>query len=250
MASVSCFFYSGTSGLVLPVTKAHYPAEFKDQSSLHYYASLLNSIEINSTFYKLPKSSTIAKWSQSVPADFRFTFKIPKTISHALALNFSIEDVTKFLQVVEHIGEKKGCLLAQFPPSLKVDKFEQMRRLLQAFRHSSKNSAWKLALEFRDSSWYIEQVYNLIEDFNANMVLHDMQGSASGWQAHINNFIYLRFHGPLPRYRGDYSEEFLKRQAHQVKKWMQEKKLVFAYFNNTMGGAFRNLQTFNKFVLS
>src|SRR2546423_6921762 len=64
-------FYSGTSGLVLPFSKRSFPAEFKDKSRLHYYASLFNSIEINSSFYKMPMASTIKRWGESVPDGFR-----------------------------------------------------------------------------------------------------------------------------------------------------------------------------------
>ncbi len=75
-------FYSGISGLVLPVPKAQYPPEFQDNSRLQYYASLFNSLEVNSIFYKLPRSSTIANWVESVPDNFRFTFKLSKTVTH------------------------------------------------------------------------------------------------------------------------------------------------------------------------
>jgi len=122
MQSTKQRFYSGTSGLNLPVPRSQYPAEFRGKSRLNYYASLFNSIEINSIFYKLPRSSTVANWGEMVPNHFRFTFKISKTITHVKALNFAVKDVNDFVTTVEHIGEKKGCLLAQFPPSLKIEK--------------------------------------------------------------------------------------------------------------------------------
>ena len=61
-------------------------------------------------------------------------------------------------------------------------------------------------------------------------------------------FIYLRFHGPEPRYRGDYSDDVLKQYASYIKGWLNEKKTVYAYFNNTAGAAFKNLQTLNGYV--
>src|SRR5688572_17070366 len=81
-------FLSGTSGLALSIPQAQYPAAFKGASRLTFYGSLFNSIEINSTFYKLPKAATILKWAESVPAHFRFTFKLSKSITHHKGLDF------------------------------------------------------------------------------------------------------------------------------------------------------------------
>src|SRR3954451_17361145 len=86
-------FYSGISGVALPVPKAQFPSQFQDKSRLHYYASLFNSVEVNSIFYKLPRSSTIVNWRESVPDDFRFTFKVSKTITHVMFLHFAVKDV-------------------------------------------------------------------------------------------------------------------------------------------------------------
>ncbi len=88
MNSINNTFYSGTSGLVLPVPKLLYPAEFQDKSRLTYYASLFNSIEINSSFYKIPQIPTVCKWAESVPDNFQFTFKLSKAITHAKGLEF------------------------------------------------------------------------------------------------------------------------------------------------------------------
>src|SRR4051794_16271529 len=93
-------FYSGTSGIVLPIKQAEYPAEFEGASRLTYYASLFSSLEINSSFYKMPKAVTVEKWRESVPAHFRFTFKVPKTVSHAKGLQFSAEELEVFAEIV------------------------------------------------------------------------------------------------------------------------------------------------------
>jgi uncharacterized protein YecE (DUF72 family) len=109
-------YYSGISGLVLPVpNKTHYPAEFQDKSRLCYYASLFNSIEVNSSFYKVPQSKTVAKWVADVPASFKFTFKLWREISHVKGLAFNPADVQRFMQAIDTAGEKKGCLLDPVP---------------------------------------------------------------------------------------------------------------------------------------
>lgn len=241
-------FYSGTSGVDLPVPRSQYPTKFRDKTRLHYYASLFNSIEINSIFYKLPRHATVAKWAEEVPDNFRFTFKISKTITHVKGLNFKTKDVEDFITTVENIGDKKGCLLAQFPPSLTIERINELQNLLESLGETTHNTNWKIAVEFRNSSWYEREVYELLEEFNVTMVIHDIPESATPLNQAKSNFIYVRFHGPEPRYRGDYANDFLKQYASYIKQWLNEKKTVYVYFNNTVGAAVKNLQTLNAYV--
>ena len=203
-------FYSGTSGVDLPVPRSQYPDEFNDKSRLHYYSSLFNSIEINSIFYKLPRHVTVANWAATVPENFKFTFKVSKIITHVKGLEFAVKDVDDFIQTVENIGDKKGCLLTQFPPSLTIENINQLQRLLETLGEATENRNWKIAMEFRNSSWYEREVYELLEEFNVILVIHDIPKSATPMSDVRGNFIYLRFHGPEPRYRGDYSDNALK----------------------------------------
>ena len=243
-------FYSGTSGLVLPFNKAQFPIEFKDKSRMQYYASLYNSLEINSSFYKLPKTTTVQNWSESVPQDFRFTFKAPKWITHVKNLEFKLQDLTDFMTIMEHVGDKKACLLIQFPPSLTIEQINPLKELLGAFSQITTLDSWKIAVEFRHPSWYEDQVHDLLKTFNASMVLHDMHNCATPWESTNNDFIYLRFHGPEPRYRGNYSADFLNQRGDAIKRWLSENRTVYAYFNNTLGAALMNLHTLNNCVHS
>ena len=247
-SSSTDLFFFGTSGLVLPFNKSQYPTEFKDKSRLQYYASLFNSIEFNNTFYKLPQPATVNNWAESVPDDFKFTFKVPKSITHSQDLESGLCDVANFLSVVENAGHKKGSLLAQFPPSLTIEQIEPFKKLLHLFVEESKGSLWKLAVEFRHPSWQEPQVYQLLQDFKASLVLHDMKNSPLQIPSVDDDFIYLRLHGPEPRYRGSYSDEFLKQLAESIGEWIDEGRTVYAYFNNTVGDAFNNVQTLKNYV--
>jgi uncharacterized protein YecE (DUF72 family) len=80
------------------------------------------------------------------------------------------------------------------------------------------------------------------------MVMQDIPKSATPLKYLKGDFIYLRFHGPEPRYRGDYTNEFLKHYAQLINEWISKKKTVYAYFNNTVGAAVENLRTLNKYV--
>src|SRR6218665_629529 len=134
-------FYAGTSGLQSPIPKRDFPPAFADKSRLTYYASLFNSIEINSSFYKLPIAKTLARWAEEVPKDFRFTFKLWKEITHNKNLVFSSVDVATFIERINNIGAKKGVLLVQFPPSLTNAVMPQLVDLLSSIKESDQTEA-------------------------------------------------------------------------------------------------------------
>lgn len=241
---VSPYFFSGTSGLVLPIPKYRFPAPFESASRLTYYASQLNSIEINSSFYKIPLPATVAKWAGSVHPDFRFTFKLWREITHNKGLDFNEEDVTRFFHTIDRVESKKGSLLIQFPASITAEYRMQLEKLLYVIKKADRQG-WDLAVEFRDRSWYNEAIYGLLHAFDAALVIHDMPASATPWLEHSSEFIYIRFHGPAGDYRGGYSEDFLNEYALYIHEWIKEKKKVYLYFNNTVGEAWDNLQTMN-----
>lgn len=242
-------YYSGTSGLLLPVpNKLFYPEAFKDKSRLCYYASLMNTIEINSSFYKIPLASTMKKWAADVPAEFRFTFKLFREITHHKDLAFDPEVISHFFNVINHIGEKKACLLVQFPPSVRISHFTQLSYLMSVLRDNDPEMHWKIALEFRHPSLYVDEVFELLERYHFGMVIHDKSPANSPIIDLGTNFIYLRFHGPNGNYRGSYTDDILYEYASYVTEWLEEDKIVFVYFNNTMGEAHNNLNTLRQIV--
>lgn len=239
-------FYSGTSNVVLPVpNKQHFPPEYQDKSRLCYYGSLFDSVEINSSFYKLPMPVTVSKWAEMVPQNFRFTFKLWREITHNKGLIFEPEDVFRFFRVVDKAAEKRGCVLVQFPPSVSVDHIRQLQALLINLRDATSTLPWRIAVEFRHASWYKEDVYDLLYESGATMVMHDMYSSAAPFREPEQDFVYLRFHGPEKGYRGSYADEFLDEYGSYINDWLDEGKDVFAYFNNTMGDAVNNLSSLN-----
>ena len=239
-------FYSGLSGLQLPIPKYLFPPPFENASRLTYYASFFNSIEVNSSFYKIPQAGTVTKWVDAVPEFFRFTFKLWKGITHFKGLHFNKEDVATFFNSI-HAVKKKGCLLVQFPPGLGSEHYFQLKKLLSCINEINLKNEWKVAVEFRNTSWYQEKVYELLDFYKAAMVIHDIPKSATPLIDQPTDFIYARFHGPTGNYRDSYSEDFLYEYATYINEWIAEGKTVYVYFNNTMGDAFKNLQTLNNF---
>jgi uncharacterized protein YecE (DUF72 family) len=242
-------FYAGLSGLQLPVPKYQYPEEFQKTSRLTYYSTFFNSIEVNSSFYKIPMKSTVEKWSDSVFENFRFTFKLFKEVTHIKNLEFDPLYVDQFIHTISRIGIKKGCLLVQFPPSLTSAHISQLDKLLATIKNTDAANVWNVAVEFRNKGWYNEDLYDLLDAYNATLVQHDIPASATPLRHMSCEIVYVRFHGPTGNYRGSYTEEFLYEYATYVTEWLRAGKTVYVYFNNTAGDAFNNAIALKKYVL-
>ncbi len=230
--------FGGTSGLQIDKPKRDFSLEYSNLSRLGYYAIQENSIEINSTFYKIPQAKTIARWATEVTEGFRFTFKLWKGITHQKGLVFNQEDIISFMQAIHLPETQKGCLLVQFPPSLQVVAHPQLVELLEHL----KPYKWPIAVEFRHPSWYRDDVFDLLNFHQAATVLQDMPKSATPMELTADKLVYLRFHGPSGDYKGNYSESFLAEYASYINEWQQDGKTVYLYFNNTAGAALENLR--------
>jgi uncharacterized protein YecE (DUF72 family) len=242
-------FRAGTSGLVLrEPNKQAFPEEHRQQHRLTYYASLFNSIEINSSFYKVPMPVTFTKWSNLVPEDFQFTIKLWREITHTRGFTFNPADIALFMRAAANLGNKKGCLLIQLPPSVARNKLGQLEKILELVRTSDAGPTWRIAVEFRDRSWYRPETYLLLDTFQSALVLHDMPASAIHSPTEKADFIYVRFHGIKGDYKGTYTRAHLQEYAEKIRGWLQEGKDVYTYFNNTIGDAVANLETLNALV--
>ncbi len=242
-------FYCGTSNIVLPVSnKQYFPPEYQNKSRLNYYGSLLNSVEVNSTFYKLPMARTVEKWAADVPAHFRFSFKLWREITHARDLLYDPDKIRKFMEIVRYAGEQKGCLLVQFPASIKISFFQKLRQLFEELLNTGLLTGWKLAVEFRDKSWYQDHVYQILEYYQVAVVIHDMSGAATPPIDMECDIVYMRFHGIEGDYRGDYTDQFLSGQAGWIRSRLDEGKQVYVYFNNTIGSAIQNAMTLDLLI--
>jgi uncharacterized protein YecE (DUF72 family) len=242
-------FYSGTSGLVLPVpNKLFYPEGFKDKSRLTYYGSLFNSIEINSSFYKVPMNSTVARWASGVPEDFKFTFKLFREITHQNGLHFDNLKLSSFMETINRVESKKGCLLIQLPPGINISYKNQLIKMLGAIKKMNAAGGWKLVIEFRDHSWYSKNFRDLMDKLGITIVIHDMPKSATPLVESSLGIVYMRLHGPAGDYRGSYSPDALKYYKQNICLYLKQEKTVFLYFNNTIGDAVKNLVDINRMV--
>jgi len=155
--------FAGTSGWSYPTWKpGFYPVSVSSKRFLEYYGTRLNSVEVNFTFRKLPTESMMSSWLAAVPQDFRFSFKAPQRITHFNRLRDCEGLVASFVSSVELAQQagKLGLLLFQLPPTFKVS----AHRLEEFLAFSSLNgpSAPQVAFEFRDQSWFTEEVYAIL----------------------------------------------------------------------------------------
>jgi len=233
----------GTSNVVIPGNKKTFPLEFQGKSRLHYYSHHFNTVEINSSFYKIPLLSTYEKWCREVSDDFQFSLKLSKEVTHQKNLPNNFAIMKKFMKSARGIvGKKRGCLLVQFPGKITFDYFNKVEQILKKLTSEDSASEWKKAVEFRNNSWYVGETWDMLNYFGITAVLHDMPKAKIIESYDAAPFIYLRLHGPAGDYRGDYSNSFLKAIASSIKNWTAHNKDVYVYFNNTLGCAFDNAQ--------
>ena len=150
-------FFVGTSGYGYAKWKGRfYPAKLPKQEMLSFYASRFRSVEINSSFYKMPEAATLQEWASQVPAGFRFTFKAPQRITHYKRLRDVGELTTVFLQTVGVLKKRLGPLLFQLPPNFKKD-VPRLQGFLALLKPSN-----RVAMEFRHASWFDDEVFALL----------------------------------------------------------------------------------------
>lgn len=232
--------------MVVPGNKKSFPPAFAHESRLHYYASMFNTVEINSSFYKIPMPVTFEKWAKDVPGDFRFSVKLWKDITHQKSLSVDIADIHRFLQAADQLGKKSGCLLVQFPGKISVAYYNEVESILAAIHE--RDYRWRTAVEFRNKDWYISETFDMLDQYKASIVLHDIPKSKNHDINKKASFMYIRFHGPAGDYRGTYSGQALAQYVETIKAFIRKGKDVYVYFNNTIGDAFDNAQLLRKML--
>jgi len=210
-----------------------YPKEIAPNKWLEFYAQRFNTVELNVTFYRLPKQSVFKSWQKRTPKGFIFVVKGSKLITHFKMLKQVKEPLKELIERVSGLGEKLGLMLWQLKPSQKLDWL-----LLAEFVELLKESSPKLrhSFEFRNSSWFVPEVYKLLSDARMTVCLADYPARLPEPSDDFP-YIYIRRHGPeSSAYRGCYSQEQLKALAERIKNWLNQGKDVYVYFNNDLQG--------------
>jgi len=220
----------GTSGFYYDHWKGiFYPPDLPKSRYFEYYASHFDTVEMNSTFYHLPKSKTIEHWLQKSPENFLFSIKAYRGITHYKKLLGAKDELYRFIHLIKPLRPKLGVILFQLPPSLHFD-LVRLADFLQLLP-----SVYRYAVEFRHASWYQEATYELLRHYEVAMCLHDFGQKSVPFEI-TAPFVYVRFHGANGRYVGSYDESVLVSWAQRLRPYCQTKE-IFCYFNNDFGGA-------------
>jgi uncharacterized protein YecE (DUF72 family) len=159
---------AGTSGYSYKEWLGHfYPEKLPASAMLRYYAEHFPTVEINNTFYRMPAEAMLARWGEETPANFTFTLKAPRRITHDKRLREAEEDVTEFLRRAAVLGGKLGVVLFQLPPYLKKD----VPRLQDFIGGLPRDR--RVAFEFRNGSWQDDAVYETLRSHGAMLCVTD-----------------------------------------------------------------------------
>jgi len=220
----------GTSGYVYRHWRGgvFYPRGLRAADELAWYASQFHTVELNNPFYRVPTSETVARWRDSVPADFLFAVKVNRELTHSRRLRDTTEPMAAFLRRVEILGSRLGPLLVQLPPQLPRD-----LELLEAFL-SALPPAHRWVIEFRHASWQAPAVYDALGRRGIALCV-PVGGRLAPDLVTTAPFTYLRMHaGPLSG--GAFDDAALRTWAGRLRALARSGKDVYVYFNNDREG--------------
>ncbi len=225
-----------------------YPEDLPPQQWFDRYTQFFDALELNVTFYGIPKRATFERWARQAPQDFAFVVKGSRYITHILRLREAQEPVRRLLEACRPLGERLRCVLWQLPPQLQADPPRLksfLASLPQTLRH---------AFEFRDPSWFCEAVYEVLADYDAAVVYADwpFQVLAPDMRPrrmsrpvirapYTAGWWYVRRHGPDESYAGSYPTASLRSDARWARQRLASGRDGFVFFNNDVAGhAVRN----------
>ena len=221
--------YIGTAGWgISSAASSNFPGE---GSHLERYGRVLNCAEINTSFYRPHQPTTYARWADSVSGDFRFSVKLPRTITHELRLKHYTAELARFAGEVAHLEDKLDCILVQLPPSLRFE-----AGVAEAFFDNLRGYfAGMLAFEARHPSWFGEAATALLRERQITRVRADPPAGQPGPHVPTTEVAYIRLHGSPKIYYSDYPPEFLAALSTELRTGVAAGS--WCIFDNTASGA-------------
>jgi uncharacterized protein YecE (DUF72 family) len=209
-----------------------YPLRLAQRRWLDFYAERFDTVEVNATFYRLPRRSTVANWVEQAPPGFLFTVKASRYLTHIKRLNDVGPGLERFYACIEPLLEspKLGPILWQLPPNFQRDDDRlaaALERLPRGHRH---------CFEFRHESWFVEETYAVLRQHGVALVIGD-RPEVHSFQTHelTADWTFVRFHRGSRGRRGNYSDTELDEWAARFADWSKRID-VYAYFNNDWEG--------------
>ncbi len=219
-----------------------YPKGLPASRWFGFYAEHFDTVEINNSFYRLPKAETFDKWREQAPEGFCYAVKANRYLTQARKLKDCEEPMERMMAATRHLGDRLGPILYQMPPSFGIN-LERLEDFLRLAPSDLTN-----VFEFRNPSWYVPETYALLNRYGAAFCIHDMPGSASERIA-VGPATYVRFHGGEGKYWGRYSDEGLMWWAEWLVEQARSGRPCWCYFNNDLDGhALQDAQTLRSMV--
>ena len=202
-----------------------YPEKLAVKRWFEFYASEFDTVEINNSFYRLPKPETFEAWRDQAPPGFCYAVKANRFLTQSKKLKECEEPISRQMLSFYALRPALGPILYQLPPRFKAN-LERLESFLQLVPKDVTN-----VFEFREPSWYTDDVFALLDRYGASFCAHDMPGSRSPRTA-IGPIAYLRFHGGISKYWGRYTDEALLEWTDWIAAQVRAGRPVWAYFNN------------------
>lgn len=219
--------YIGVAGWSIPTAQAHLASS--DGTHLQRYARTLNAVELNRTFYALPRAITVRKWVECVPDDFKFSLKLSKSITHELKFQKAIPALKEFVALAEEFGEKLGPVLVQTPPTLEAE--DHVLDFLEQFRELFDRP---IVMEPRHPSWTDGRADGRLKELQIARVAADpARVPAFARPGGDRSVAYFRLHGSPRIYWSAYEDDAIADWAVRVQEAMRTSKDVWVIFDNT-----------------
>ncbi len=215
-----------------------YPTDVPQREWLEWYCRHFRTVELNNSFYRLPEASVFRKWRERTPDGFVMAVKMSRFLTHIKKLDEPAEPVHRFIARASELGPRLGPILVQLPPRFEAVP-ERLGEMLGLFpRHL------RVAVEFRDPSWFITEVRTILEKHAAAFVLADSpRRRQPDWRT--ADWGFVRFHEGLGTPRPCYEERALRTWARRLAEMFKPAEDVYVYFNNDHhGGAVRDAVDF------
>jgi uncharacterized protein YecE (DUF72 family) len=246
-------FYIGTSGWHYKHWLGlFYPPDISGYNELRFHAEHFNTVENNSSFYRIAKESTYQTWFRMTPDHYKFSMKLNQLITHIhrLEVNDEVrEKVQYILTSTQVLKNKLGGIVIQLPPSFRFD-VGKLRQFLAFFQAEIQAQEYRfdVAIEFRNKHWFTDEVYALLKQHNVALVAGQSSRYPEVRQL-TADFAYIRMHGPEKLFASKYSLEQLEEWATYIRRISPQVKQVYVYFNNDFHGyALENAKELAKLV--
>ena len=206
-----------------------YPERFLASKMLAYYCEKLDTVEINNSFYMLPKIETLSAWREATPRNFEFAIKASRFLTHNKKLKEPENALNNFLPRAEALGKKLGPILFQLPPKWGIngDRLSEFLEALPKYH--------RYTFEFRELSWLTDPIYELLRKHNAAFCIYELAGFHSPIEI-TADWTYVRLHGPGGKYQGSYSDKILQQWAERIADWSTKLRSIYIYFDNDQAG--------------